>query len=192
LDWDESQFNLRSSLESTNILTSTGYIETPMTMGDEVVRKVMADKVQTAVPMGRMGTPQEIADAVVYLAGGRSSFVTGTALFADGGYTQRWGLELRDSDTTDGILGGGTIIPATVVTVVLNYTLEITVTTVFSSTGALTTLTLSVASLAGSPDPDSSRWWIFDGFTSTKLHRPARVILTISFLRRFFHYSHFP
>jgi NAD(P)-dependent dehydrogenase (short-subunit alcohol dehydrogenase family) len=39
--------------------------------------------------MGRMGTPQEIADAVVYLAGGRSSFVTGTALFADGGYTQR-------------------------------------------------------------------------------------------------------
>jgi NAD(P)-dependent dehydrogenase (short-subunit alcohol dehydrogenase family) len=60
-----------------------------MTMGDEVVRKVMADKVQTAVPMGRMGTPQEIADAVVYLAGGRSSFVTGTALFADGGYTQR-------------------------------------------------------------------------------------------------------
>ncbi|KPI42237.1 3-oxoacyl-[acyl-carrier-protein] FabG [Cyphellophora attinorum] len=66
-----------------------GYTETPMTMGNELVRDVMAEKVQKDVPMRRMGKPQEIADGVVYLCGGRSSFVTGTGLFVDGGYTQR-------------------------------------------------------------------------------------------------------
>ncbi|ETN40508.1 uncharacterized protein HMPREF1541_04785 [Cyphellophora europaea CBS 101466] len=66
-----------------------GYTETPMTMGDAVVKEAMDERVRTMVPMGRMGRPQEIADGVVYLAGGRSSFVCGSALFVDGGYTQR-------------------------------------------------------------------------------------------------------
>ncbi|OAP60133.1 hypothetical protein AYL99_05135 [Fonsecaea erecta] len=66
-----------------------GYIDTPMTRGDAVVRDVMAERVANAVPMQRAGLPQEIADGVVYLSGGRSSFVTGTALFVDGGYTER-------------------------------------------------------------------------------------------------------
>ncbi len=38
-----------------------------------------------ARPLARVGTPEEIADAVLYLAGSRSSFVTGTALVVDGG-----------------------------------------------------------------------------------------------------------
>ena len=66
-----------------------GYIATPMTTQNPAVLKVMQAKVATAVPMQRMGRPQEIADAVLYLAGGRSSFVTGTALIVDGGYLQR-------------------------------------------------------------------------------------------------------
>ncbi|HKM85134.1 MAG TPA: SDR family oxidoreductase [Terriglobales bacterium] len=36
-------------------------------------------------PLGRVGTPEEIAQAVLYLASGASSFVTGTALVVDGG-----------------------------------------------------------------------------------------------------------
>ncbi len=66
-----------------------GYTKTPMTTKSPLVLKAMEERVGTAVPMGRMGRPEEIADGVVCLAGGRSSFVTGTALFVDGGYTQR-------------------------------------------------------------------------------------------------------
>ncbi|KAI1425430.1 putative oxidoreductase [Xylaria sp. FL1777] len=66
-----------------------GYTETPLTTRNPGVFKAMQERVTTVVPMMRVGQPQEIADGVVYLAGGRSSFVTGTALMVDGGYTER-------------------------------------------------------------------------------------------------------
>ena len=40
-------------------------------------------------PMGRMGRPEEVADAVVFLASPRASFITGTNLIIDGALTQR-------------------------------------------------------------------------------------------------------
>lgn len=40
-------------------------------------------------PTGRMGTPEEVADAVVFLASPRASFITGTNLIIDGALTQR-------------------------------------------------------------------------------------------------------
>ncbi len=40
-------------------------------------------------PMGRMGTPNEVANAVVFLASPRASFITGTNLIIDGALTQR-------------------------------------------------------------------------------------------------------
>ncbi|CAI7647261.1 unnamed protein product [Penicillium viridicatum] len=66
-----------------------GYTETPLTTKSPQILAAMEEKVANAVPMERMGQPGEIADGVVYLSGGRASFVTGTALFVDGGYTQR-------------------------------------------------------------------------------------------------------
>lgn len=66
-----------------------GYTETPMTTESQLIAQVMEERVANAVPMKRMGTAQEIADGVIFLSGGRSSFVAGTALFVDGGYTQR-------------------------------------------------------------------------------------------------------
>jgi NAD(P)-dependent dehydrogenase (short-subunit alcohol dehydrogenase family) len=41
-----------------------------------------------SVPLGRLGTPNEIAKAVVFLASDDSSFITGTELFVDGGMAQ--------------------------------------------------------------------------------------------------------
>jgi NAD(P)-dependent dehydrogenase (short-subunit alcohol dehydrogenase family) len=61
-----------------------GYVETPMTE-DAMQRR--GDRIMARVPMGRMGTPEEIAEAVVWLCSDRASFVTGAAWAVDGGYT---------------------------------------------------------------------------------------------------------
>jgi 2-keto-3-deoxy-L-fuconate dehydrogenase len=45
------------------------------------------DALRARQPIGRLGTPEEIADAILYLAGDSAAFVTGTALVIDGGLT---------------------------------------------------------------------------------------------------------
>jgi 3-oxoacyl-[acyl-carrier protein] reductase len=50
---------------------------------EEEVRKERISK----IPLGRMGRPQEVGDAVAFLASERASFITGTALHVDGGVT---------------------------------------------------------------------------------------------------------
>jgi NAD(P)-dependent dehydrogenase (short-subunit alcohol dehydrogenase family) len=66
-----------------------GFIETPMVME----RGVQAGKdpevyeqLEAAHPMGRLGRPQEIAQAMVYLCSDDASFVTGITVPVDGGY----------------------------------------------------------------------------------------------------------
>jgi NAD(P)-dependent dehydrogenase (short-subunit alcohol dehydrogenase family) len=64
---------------------SPGPIETPMFA--EVPQEEKA-RLSSTVPMGRLGKPDEIASAAVFLASDESSYVTGIELFVDGGVAQ--------------------------------------------------------------------------------------------------------
>jgi NAD(P)-dependent dehydrogenase (short-subunit alcohol dehydrogenase family) len=55
---------------------------------DRANQKGLLDYLATQVPAGRIGEPEEIAKAVVFLASNDSSFVTGAELFVDGGTAQ--------------------------------------------------------------------------------------------------------
>jgi NAD(P)-dependent dehydrogenase (short-subunit alcohol dehydrogenase family) len=44
-------------------------------------------QIATLHPMKRLGKPQEIAEAVIWLCSDAASFVTGASLLVDGGYT---------------------------------------------------------------------------------------------------------
>jgi NAD(P)-dependent dehydrogenase (short-subunit alcohol dehydrogenase family) len=66
-----------------------GIIETPMVTGMLETQPEAMKELMKEVPIGRLGRPEEIADAVLWLCSPASSFVIGHALPVDGGYTAR-------------------------------------------------------------------------------------------------------
>lgn len=68
---------------------SPGVIETPMVERAATANPEMIDAVSEATPMGRVGDPEEIGDAAVWLCSDDASFVTGETLVIDGGYVSQ-------------------------------------------------------------------------------------------------------
>ena len=66
---------------------SPGYTDTPPWHSAEGAEQLMKS-ISKGVPLGRFGTPDEVAKAVVFLASDDSSYVTGAELFVDGGFAQ--------------------------------------------------------------------------------------------------------
>lgn len=62
-------------------------IRTPMAEGMAKTRNVEADDFSSFHPIGRIGEPDEVAEAVLWLCSDKASFVTGTAMTVDGGFT---------------------------------------------------------------------------------------------------------
>ena len=74
-----------------NILVNAiapGWIPTEATEGG-IAKAGNKERMEMFTPMGRLGTPEELRGAVIFLAGAASSYVTGTVLAVDGGY-QSW------------------------------------------------------------------------------------------------------
>lgn len=65
-----------------------GFVDSPMTAAAHALPEVHDLRVGRT-PLGRMGTPEDIAAGILYLASDESSFVTGSELVIDGGMTAR-------------------------------------------------------------------------------------------------------
>jgi NAD(P)-dependent dehydrogenase (short-subunit alcohol dehydrogenase family) len=75
---------LRNGVRANSI--HPGHIATPLSAGvhadPAIAARLLAD-----IPVGRIGTPEEIADAILFLASDASKYMTGAELVVDGGST---------------------------------------------------------------------------------------------------------
>ena len=66
---------------TANVITP-GYIETDMTLE---VAETSLNAVREMIPAGRLGTPEDVAEAVLFLCSDEAAYITGQTLPVDGG-----------------------------------------------------------------------------------------------------------
>ena len=77
--------SLAKEVASRNILVNAvapGFIETQMT---DVLKQEVKEEIAKNIPLRRMGTPEDVANVVKFLAGEQSSYITGQIINVDGG-----------------------------------------------------------------------------------------------------------
>ena len=77
--------SLAKELSSRNILVNAvapGFIETKMT---DILNETVKESILSQIPLGRMGTPSEVANVVKFLSEENSSYITGQVINIDGG-----------------------------------------------------------------------------------------------------------
>jgi NAD(P)-dependent dehydrogenase (short-subunit alcohol dehydrogenase family) len=77
VEWAEKKIRVNA--------VAPGYTRTEMTA--QTLDSIDGQKILERVPMKRAARPEEIAEAIVFLASDAASFITGHVLVADGGYT---------------------------------------------------------------------------------------------------------
>jgi NAD(P)-dependent dehydrogenase (short-subunit alcohol dehydrogenase family) len=82
---DLKERKIRVNAISPGVVPTPGYDH--LGLSDEQLQEFVNSQAVT-IPLGRVGTPDEIAKAVVFLASDESSFVNGIELFVDGGMAQ--------------------------------------------------------------------------------------------------------
>jgi NAD(P)-dependent dehydrogenase (short-subunit alcohol dehydrogenase family) len=82
---DLKQRKIRVNVVSPGPIETEGMNEL---LGSGEVGQQRREFVSAGVPLGRMGKPEEIARAVVFLASDDASFITGSEFFVDGGFAQ--------------------------------------------------------------------------------------------------------
>ena len=83
---DLKERKIRVNAVSPGVVVTPAY-STVLGMDDEQIKQFESQAALTT-PLGRSGTPDEIAKAVVFLASDDSSYITGIELFVDGGMAQ--------------------------------------------------------------------------------------------------------
>jgi glucose 1-dehydrogenase len=73
-----------SIVNISSIHEDFGAIATPINAAT-LADPAKVQRLQEIVPLQRMGTPEEVAEVALFLASGRSSYVTGSTYFVDGG-----------------------------------------------------------------------------------------------------------
>ena len=71
-----------------------GAIDTPLLQRSLTIPG-FADATIAAIPQGRLGRPEEMANVVLFLASDLASYVNGAAFVADGGLTAKTGIPTR-------------------------------------------------------------------------------------------------
>jgi NAD(P)-dependent dehydrogenase (short-subunit alcohol dehydrogenase family) len=83
LSREVARFGIQVNVVAPNYLYSEMYYPRARFIDDPQGREQIAQ----TVPMGRLGTPQEIGELIAFLASGKSSFVTGQVIYFTGGWS---------------------------------------------------------------------------------------------------------